>query len=407
MATNDDKSIVRDLAARYLEICARPAQQERRPLWRRQNSLRGDRPLIYMRAFAWHELPDSKCQCEDAFLRGYEAFFRQHLYWDSLQDDSIFEPWVTVGAVHRCSGWGVAGRNIHSQTARGSYKVDYALKELGDIEKMRAPRHEIDEDATALRAERLHDVLGDVIPINIDRGPAYRMWTADLSTDLGHLRGIENFMLDMADNPEWLHRLLGFMADGVRRTHDQAEAAGDWGLCAHQNQAMPYAEELPAPAANVNNVPRKQLWGYLAAQEFTLVSPAMWDEFLFQYQRPILEQFGLSAYGCCEDLTRKIPLLRKLGNLRRIAVSPMANVARCAEQIGRDYVVSYRPSPTDMVGYGFDPDRIRRILREDLAACRDCHVDITLKDVETVQGDRDRPGKWVAVARSVIDEMWG
>ena len=85
----------------------------------------------------------------------------------------------------------------------------------------------------------------------------------------------------------------------------------------------------------------------------------------------------------------------------------MANVARCAEQIGRDYVVSYRPSPTDMVGYGFDPDRIRRILREDLAACRDCHVDITLKDVETVQGDRDRPGKWVAVARSVIDEMWG
>jgi hypothetical protein len=85
----------------------------------------------------------------------------------------------------------------------------------------------------------------------------------------------------------------------------------------------------------------------------------------------------------------------------------MANVAKCAEQIGRDYVLSYRPSPTDMVGYGFDPERIRGILRHDLRACRECAVDITLKDVETVEGDRERPRRWVEMARSVIDEVWG
>ena len=44
-----------------------------------------------------------------------------------------------------------------------------------------------------------------------------------------------------------------------------------------------------------------------------------------------------------------------------------------------------------MVGYGFDRDRIRSILRRDLKACRDSHVDITLKDVETVQS-RSQPG---------------
>jgi hypothetical protein len=253
---------------------------------------------------------------------------------------------------------------------------------------------------------RVADAIGDLIAINLDRGPAYRMWSADLSTDLGYLRGIEHFMLDMLDNPAWLHRLLGFMSDGVLRTHAQAEAAGDWGLCAHQNQAMPYAQELPDPAANVNGVRRSQLWGYMAAQEFTAVSPAMHEEFLLRHQLPILREFGLTAYGCCEDLTEKIDMLRQIPNLRRIAVAPSADVARCAEQIGRDYVLSYRPSPADMVGYGYDPERIRAILTRDLRACCECHVDITLKDVETVQGDPERVRNWVTLTRQAIDAVW-
>ena len=84
----------------------------------------------------------------------------------------------------------------------------------------------------------------------------------------------------------------------------------------------------------------------------------------------------------------------------------MADAARCAEQIGEDYVLSYRPSPTDMVGYGFDSDRIRGILQRDLSACRGCQVDITLKDVETVQGDPERVRRWVEITREVIEELW-
>ena len=270
---------------------------------------------------------------------------------------------------------------------------------------MRPPRHEIDESATSVNIARLQEAIGDLIPINVDRAPAYRMWSGDISTDLGYLRGMEHFMMDMCDHSEWLHRLAAFMRDGILRTHEQAEAAGDWGLAAHQNQAMPYAEELRDPAPNVTGVRRKELWGYMAAQEFTGVSPEMHNEFLLQYQLPILKAFGLVAYGCCEDLTCKIDMLRQIPNLRRIAVSPFANVARCAEQIGTDYVLSYRPSPADMVSYDFNPDRIRHILRRDLQACRNCHMDITLKDVQTVQGDPDRMCRWVALTREVIDTL--
>jgi len=402
-----DRHLLRELARRYVEVCNAPEQKTRRELWRRHNSLKPGPPLIYVRAFAWHEMPDAACRCEDVHLRGYEDFFRYRLFWDTMKDDSIFEPWVTVPAVHCCSGWGVKVTRRFPQEPGGAFKVDYPLRHLEDLERLRPPWHEIDAERTAENVRRVQDAIGDIITVNVDRGPAYCMWTGDISTDLGYLRGIENFMLDMLDNPEWLKRLAKFMSDGILRTHEQAESAGDWGLCAHQNQAMPYAEELPDPAANVNGVKRRQLWGYMASQEFTAVSPAMHEEFLLQYQLPILKQFGLVAYGCCEDLTRKIAMLRKIPNLRRIAVSPFANAAKCAEQIGRDYVLSYRPSPADMVSYDFDPERIRSILRRDLAACRQCCVDITLKDVETVQRDPDRVRRWVAITREIASEVFG
>ncbi|MDP6700361.1 MAG: hypothetical protein QGH25_11980, partial [Candidatus Latescibacteria bacterium] len=362
-----DATVLRELAKRYLDICHHPQQDQRRDLWQKKNSLEPVRPLIYVRAFAWREMAESACLCADGLLRECEGFFRHALFWDGLADDSIFEPWVMLRARYESSGWGLSGRRNLPAESNGAFKIDYPLKELADAEKLRVPNHRIDEKKTAQDALRLQEAIGDIIAVDIDRGPAYRMWSADLSTDLGYLRGIEHFMLDIMDNPEWLHGLMAFMRDGVLRTHQQAEAAGDWGLSAHQNQSMPYALELQPPAPNVKGVKREALWGFCAAQEWTATSPQQHDEFLLRYQLPLLEPFGLVAYGCCEDLTEKIDILRQIPNLRRIAVSPFADVARCAQQIGTDYVISYRPSPADMVGYDFDPQRIRQILRRDFA----------------------------------------
>ena len=401
-----DVKVLRELARRYVEVCSRPVQRERRELWRKLNSLEPVRPLIYLRGGnCWNEVPEiTECRCEDPFYRPYERSLRQSIYHDSLGDDFVFEPWITVSAVHTCTGWGVETPRTFSDEPRGSWKADYPVKHLRDVEKLRPPIHAIDEPATARRIERLQEAVGDILTVNVDRAPAYRVWAADLSTHLGYLRGIENFMLDMMDHPAWLRELLAFMSDGVLRTHQQAEAAGDWSLANHENQAMPYSRELADPAANTHGAQRRQLWAFMAAQEYTLVSPAMHEEFLLAYQRPILEPFGLVAYGCCEDLTRKIDMLRSVRNLRRIAVAPVANVAKCAEQIGTDYVISFRPNPAEMVCCGFDADRVRGVLRRGLDACRGLHVDITLKDVNTVQDRPERLRQWVDVVRGVLDE---
>ena len=195
---------------------------------------------------------------------------------------------------------------------------------------------------------------------------------------------------------------MAFLRDGRLANDGQAEAAGDFGLTDQGNQSSVYALELPAPKANCYHQPRKNLWTHFAAQEMTLVSPKMHDEFILQYQLPIISQYGLCQYGCCEDLTNKIDMLRQIPNLRIIAVAPLANVRSCAEQIGKDYVISWRPNPTDMVCCGFDEGRIRRQISEGLAAMKGCHVQIHLKDIETVEGDYGRLARWTKIVRECI-----
>jgi hypothetical protein len=271
------------------------------------------------------------------------------------------------------------------------------------VAKLAPPPHAIDEAATAASLGKLQDAIGAILPINVSRAAVCRQWHADISTDIAQLRGLEQLMMDMYDAPRELHSLLAFMRDGILANQQAAEDAGDWSSIDQSNQSMTYARETLAPTPNAAGQKRRDLWCHCAAQEFTLISPMQHEEFLLQYQLPILRQFGLVSYGCCEDLTTKIDLLRKVPNLRIIAVTPRANLRRCAELVGSDYVISWRPNPTDVICYGFDEARIRRILRDALEVTRGCHLQINLKDVETVEGHPERFDRFVRIVREVVD----
>ncbi len=399
---------IRDLARRYRDLASEPKQAERRAAWRAHQVLQRTRPLIYVRGYAWREMAESRVLCRDPELRAVENQLRQALFLDTCGDDSVVEPWVTIEAVRilpEGGFWGVPVPWTHSDQEDGAGVWDPPLKTEADLDRLQAPTHRIDETATAVRLATVQEALDGILPVHVRRG--WGMWSCDLSTELGRLRGIEQLMLDMADRPAWLHRLVGFMTDALVALHAQTAAAGDWTANEHTNQCQPYAAGLPDPGHPAAPVGMDRLWYFMASQEFTSVGPRQWEEFLFRYQERIARPFGLVAYGCCEDLTRKLPMLRRLPNLRRIAVSPFANVRACAEAIGTGHVVSYRPSPADMVAYGYDEARIGGILRRDLALLRHNHYDITLKDVETVQGDPERIVKWVALTRRIAEELRG
>lgn len=88
-----DKKILYDLASRVSEVAHSPEMQEHRRLWRNQNSFKGDRPLIYLRAFGFDETFDlSVLKCTDPFLRHYERELHQELYRSTLGTTTSWSP---------------------------------------------------------------------------------------------------------------------------------------------------------------------------------------------------------------------------------------------------------------------------------------------------------------------------
>jgi hypothetical protein len=76
----------------------------------------------------------------------------------------------------------------------------------------------------------------------------------------------------------------------------------------------------------------------------------MHEEMDIEYQKRIMEPFGLVYYGCCEPLDRKIDIVKKLPHLRKVSVTPWADINVAAEAIGGDYVVSIKPNPANVGG---------------------------------------------------------
>ncbi len=396
-----------ELASRVMELATSDEMNEKRRLWRCSNSFKGDAPLIYLRAFAFDEnFSSSVLKCTDPMLRGVEKSLHQAIYRATLGDDFIIEPWYKIDASYTTSNsmrWGVRvglGEKTQSNGAAG-----YApILNDEDFSCLKPASYEVDEKSTDLRYEQLMEAFGGALPVFVSRQGQFTMWCDDISTDIAKMRGLEQLMWDVYDNPDWLHSLLAFMRDAILENHRQAEAAGGFSLADHENQCMTYAEELDDPNPNVKGVSRTQLWRFNAAQEYTGFSPEMFWEFILQYQQPILEQFGMSAYGCCENLTGVIPYLRRIKNLRRIAVSPFADAKKCAEQIGSDYILSWRPNPSLMVATGLDEDFVRKYMREhfEIFKANNNHFDITLKDVETVSHHPENVKRWTEIVREEI-----
>lgn len=167
-----------------------------------------------------------------------------------------------------------------------------------------------------------------------------------------------------------------------------------------------YADELPADDPRDPNYRRpltaRDTWGFGESQETVGVAPEMFREFVLDYQAPVLRRCGLVAYGCCEPTHDRLPqIMAALPNLRRIAVSPWADQAVAARHIGRKYIYSRKPNPA-LLCVGFDEAALREDLRETLRVAGDLNLEITMKDVHTLQGDTSRLKRWVQLAREEI-----
>ena len=130
----------------------------------------------------------------------------------------------------------------------------------------------------------------------------------------------------------------------------------------------------------------------------------MHDEFAIHYEKRLLEPFGLSCYGCCEPLDKKMHIVRQIPNLRRVSMSPWVDIERAAEAVGRDYVYTHKTNPSLITTHEWDVDLAREKLRDAFEKTRDNVVEVNLQDILTVNGDPRRLTEWTEMAIQLAEE---
>ena len=145
---------------------------------------------------------------------------------------------------------------------------------------------------------------------------------------------------------------------------------------------------------------------YAESQEFVSVSPEMTREFAIDYEKRLLENFGLSAYGCCDNLEKKLPDVLSIPNIRRISVSPWADVKSMRDQIGMKAIFSCKPNPS-YVSSGWDEDFMRDYTTKLMQDGKGTAFEIILKDTHTIQNDPSRLRKWTDLCRECAAKVFG
>ena len=130
----------------------------------------------------------------------------------------------------------------------------------------------------------------------------------------------------------------------------------------------------------------------------------MHDEFDIEYAKGLMEPFGFVYYGCCEPLDRKIDIVEKIPNLRKISITPWADVDNAAEKIGKKYVLSSKPNPSSVSVANLDEVALRAELKKILDACKrnGCACDLVLKDISSVGHNPQNLFKWEQIAMEMV-----
>ena len=406
--TAEDRKIIGDLAGKIAEIASLPIQQERIRLWKALNHLKPERAMIVHNAAHVRDeiCPEESLQCGDPQLRDLERQLKLKIARHELaHDDYPITSEYRVGWVIHNSGNGL--KEIYDRRNSGGFSWDPPIKEYSDLEKLEPSVIEVDREASDRTLELCQDLMGDALDV---RRGGVDFFRAKLTRRLILLRGLQQFMLDLYDAPEFVHDLMGFLQKDMISELAYYERENlfflnngpeDWTDCG----GMAANDELPWEGYDPARVRMMDMFVWGESQESVGIGAEHFNEFVLSYQLPILEKFGLVAYGCCEPLDNKVDLIiEKVPRLRWVAVPPWSDRELMAEKLGNRFVYVYKPQPSRVCAPDFDLESAEQELRETMQMARGCCVSVDLKDTGTFHGELDRLTRWTDMAQRVVAE---
>lgn len=335
-----------------------------------------------------------------------------------MRCDTVVEPKVSCPLAVHDSGFGIKANIISAEgdtgfrdpiEVTGSSDFVPVIKTEEDIEKIQMPQVSIDWETTERNYELLVDIFKDIL--FIEKTGAYDYWPCACWPwdNLIIWLGVEEALTYIVTRPKFVHQVMKRLVDAYLCRLDQYEELNaltlNNGSQLVGSGGFGFTDELPQADFDGKHVRASDVWGSSAAQILGAVSPMMHEEFALEYERRWLKRFGLTYYGCCEPLHKKIHILESIPNLQKISISPWADREEAATNIGEKYVISLKPNPAILAAENWNPEAARAQLYEDLEKTRGCMVEVIMKDISTCRSQPPRLWEWADIAMKVTEEF--
>ena len=403
-----DKDILRKLATDLALIAALPVHKEKARLWQKVNDLESERPVVWINEICWNEMnvdDELTIRCVSPWARDQERDLRRTLYqWRHLPGDMVVSDYLASPLAVHSTDFGimedvdVVKTDSTNDIVSRHFKIQ--IKDLSDIEKIRMPVISHNVEATELHYQAMCNVYDGIMPIR--KVGQTHIWFTPWDY-LIRWWGIEEAMIDMIERPELVHAGVERMVDAWMMELDQFEKLNVLSLDNDNTRigsgGFGYTNALPGGAFDARRVTPLNMWGCSNAQIFSEVSPDMHWEFALQHDLRWLKRWGMTYYGCCEPLDRKMEILKKIPNLRKVSASPWCKAEESIAGMGGNYVLSHKPSPAILAEDVWHPERARQAIRDFLDKTEGaCHVELIMKDISTVRYKPQRLWEWEKIA---------
>ncbi len=413
--STQERQILRELAKKQAFYANQECNLKRREEWYRHNEQQGERPLVHleMGTFEQEILPE-RMHCSGEFARQIErTLYGNFLNQELFDDDRVTPDYYGMGYDSFFTLFGLPVKVEGARDAAGNASVGHHfIPQIQDLEedwdKLGETQFGVNPQDSLERKAALEEVLGDILPVRLEGSCLYSVPTQMVV----HLMSMETMMFSMYDYPELFKEMMERIADDTLAYYRLLEreglilpttgggflGQGSW--C--YNHTLPQGK---APGSYTTG----DVWGFMDSQETVGISPEMFEEFIFPCYKKISESFGLLSYGCCEPVD---PVwdncISKLANLRKVSISPWCNEEYMGERLRGSKIIFHRkPSPNYLgTGTTLDEEAFRSHIRKSLRAARGCSMEITQRDVYTINRDVKKAKRYVDIIKEEIVNCW-
>lgn len=413
--TRKDKHRLRELAGKYAQYACGQPMAQRRQKWRVHNRLEEKICPFHIEdngSFFRDLTPP--LQCEDDLCRALEGrLLRALVAYEQIDDDRIIPDRFVIDWHTPVTDYCDELQFTRAEDGRGGslgYRTSKPIQDIDvDFGKLKKRTITLDRQRTEEKASLAAEAFDGLLPVEVGRPGS--LYSNGITNKAVLLMGMQELYMQMALDPEAVHRLLAFLAednlalgqweedqDLLTLNHDANQ-----GYCS--GSSLFSDETTSAAGERVANTDR---YGYLESQESAGISAGMFDEFVMPHLSRFADKFKLLKFGCCEPVHNLMPVLQRLHGLRKVSVTPWCDIRKLTETCPQNVIWCRKPVPLKLCGDTFSLDDLQAHLQETLDVGKDYFLEFVFRDTCTLTGAmRDRVAQTCRMIRDLTGHPEG